>query len=427
MTTDEMFEFDLPDAVRTSVRNLEHFVETEIRPLETEGDNARFFDHRREWARTDFENGGVPSAPWRDLLAEMHRRADAAGWLRLMLPSDVGGKDASQLLLAAIREKLAIIGVGLHNPLDKEISVVANNPLALLIHKYGSADQREEFLEPAVSMDLPLAFALTEPGVGSDATRLQTEARRVGGQWSITGKKKWISFMDGPDVLIIVFARTSGEPGTANGITAFLVPRTAPGVTIDRFTWTMNLPTDHAEITLDQVEVPDSAVLGPVDQALEMVQLFVHRNRMRQAAASLGAARFCIERSVTYANQRSTWGTPLSRNQAIQFPLVELHSEATMLRWLVRTTARGLDGEPLGDNLSELVAMSNYRANRLACDAADQAIQVHGANGYSRDEPLELIYRHHRRYRITEGAEEIQIRRVAQGLFGLKSLAVRIK
>jgi acyl-CoA dehydrogenase len=315
----------------------------------------------------------------------------------------------------------------LHNPLDKEISVVANNPLALLIHKYGSADQREEFLEPAVSMDLPLAFALTEPGVGSDATRLQTEARRVGGQWSITGKKKWISFMDGPDVLIIVFARTSGEPGTANGITAFLVPSTAPGLTIDRFTWTMNLPTDHAEITLDQVEVPDSAVLGPVDQALEMVQLFVHRNRMRQAAASLGAARFCIERSVTYANQRSTWGTPLSRNQAIQFPLVELHSEATMLRWLVRTTARGLDGEPLGDNLSELVAMSNYRANRLACDAADQAIQVHGANGYSRDEPLELIYRHHRRYRITEGAEEIQIRRVAQGLFGLKSLAVRIK
>jgi acyl-CoA dehydrogenase len=90
MTTDEMFEFDLPDAVRTSVRNLEHFVETEIRPLETEGDNARFFDHRREWARTDFGNGGVPSAPWRDLLAEMHRRADAAGWLRLMLPSDVG-------------------------------------------------------------------------------------------------------------------------------------------------------------------------------------------------------------------------------------------------------------------------------------------------------------------------------------------------
>src|SRR5260370_1524832 len=303
MTTDEMFEFDLPDAVRTSVRNLEHFVETEIRPLETEGDNARFFDHRREWARTDFENGGVPSAPWRDLLAEMHRRADAAGWLRLMLPSDVGGKDASQLLLAAIREKLAIIGVGLHNPLDKEISVVANNPLALLIHKYGSADQREEFLEPAVSMDLPLAFALTEPGVGSDATRLQTEARRVGGQWSITGKKKWISFMDGPDVLIIVFARTSGEPGTANGITAFLVPSTAPGVTIDRFTWTMNLPTDHAEITLDQAEVPDSAVLGPVNQALEMVQLFLHRNRMRQAAASLGAARFCIERSVTYANQ----------------------------------------------------------------------------------------------------------------------------
>src|SRR5260370_1104703 len=328
MTTDEMFEFDLPDAVRTSVRNLEHFVETEIRPLETEGDNARFFDHRREWARTDFENGGVPSAPWRDLLAEMHRRADAAGGPRGMLPGGGGGEGGSHLPPAALRG---------------------------------------------------------EGGV------------------------------------------TAGRLGKGTGITAFMVRSPASGVTIDRFTWTMNLPTDHAEITLDQAEVPDSAVLGPVNQALEMVQLFVHRNRMRQAAASLGAARFCIERSVTYANQRSTWGTPLSRNQAIQFPWVELHSEATMLRWLVRPTAPGLDGEPLGANLSELVAMSNYRANRLACDAADQAIQVHGANGYSRDEPLELIYRHHRRYRITEGAEEIQIRRVAQGLFGLKSLAVRIK
>src|SRR5260370_35039615 len=101
MTTDEMFEFDLPDAVRTSVRNLEHFVETEIRPLETEGDNARFFDHRREWARTDFENGGVPSAPWRDLLAAMHRRADRAAGSWRSLPGGGRGKGDHQPLPAA--------------------------------------------------------------------------------------------------------------------------------------------------------------------------------------------------------------------------------------------------------------------------------------------------------------------------------------
>src|SRR5260370_39865352 len=90
-----LFEFEMTDEVRTSERNLEHFVETEIRPLETEGDNARFFDHRREWARTDFENGGVPSAPWRDLLAEMHRRADAGGRRMRRRPGDGRGTEVS--------------------------------------------------------------------------------------------------------------------------------------------------------------------------------------------------------------------------------------------------------------------------------------------------------------------------------------------
>src|SRR5260370_35086827 len=123
-----LFEFEMTDEVRTSERNLEKLVETEIRRLETEGDNARFFDHRREWARTDFENGGVPSAPWRDLLAEMHRRAAGARWPRRLRPGGVRGKDGSQLPLAAVLERIAIIGRGLYNPLAQENSVVAHNP-----------------------------------------------------------------------------------------------------------------------------------------------------------------------------------------------------------------------------------------------------------------------------------------------------------
>jgi len=112
-----------------------------------------------------------------------------------------------------------------------------------------------------------------------------------------------------------------------------------------------------------------------------------------------------------------TFGKPLAERQAIQWPLVELHTEAELVRTLVRKTAWELDGTHHLD-VSHRVSMCNYRANRLVCDAADRAMQVHGGIGYSRHKPFEHIYRHHRRYRITEGSEEIQMRRVAGQLFG---------
>ena len=116
----------------------------------------------------------------------------------------------------------------------------------------------------------------------------------------------------------------------------------------------------------------------------------------------------------------SAWGKKLSVNQGIQFPLVELHTEAAMLRQLIRYTATMLDQKHHME-VTHLVAMCNYRANRLACDAADRAMQTCGGVGYSRHMPFEHIYRHHRRYRITEGSEEIQMRKVASNLFGFTS------
>jgi alkylation response protein AidB-like acyl-CoA dehydrogenase len=177
------------------------------------------------------------------------------------------------------------------------------------------------------------------------------------------------------------------------------------------------MPTDHAEVSMHDVRVPADALFGPVDHGLELAQHFVHENRIRQAASSLGAGQFCIDEAVAYANQRVTWGKPLSRNQGIQFPLVELHTEAAMLRQLIRFTAWSLDRKHHME-VTHLVAMCNYRANRFACEAADRAMQTCGGMGYSRHMPFEHIYRHHRRYRITEGSEEIQMRKVGQHLFG---------
>jgi alkylation response protein AidB-like acyl-CoA dehydrogenase len=164
--------------------------------------------------------------------------------------------------------------------------------------------------------------------------------------------------------------------------------------------------------------VPADAVLGPVDHGLEVAQTFLHENRIRQAASSLGAAQYCIDRAVAYAGERVTFGKPLAVNQAVQWPLVELQTEAQMVRLLVYYAAWHLD---LHHHLevSDKVSMANYRANRLVCEAADRAMQIHGGIGYSR-RWFEHIYRHHRRYRITEGAEEIQMRRVAQRMFKIR-------
>ncbi|MCO1653759.1 acyl-CoA dehydrogenase family protein [Pseudonocardia humida] len=321
-------DFALPTELAQRLSELDAFIDSEIVPLQHQDDNERFFDHRREYARTDFENGGVPRREWEELLREMFRRADAAGWLRYGLPAEVGGSDGSNLDMAVIREHLAHRGLGLHNDLQNESSVVGNFPFVHMMLEYGTAEQKAQFLESMLTRTTRIGFGLTEPEHGSDATWMETTAVRDGGDWII-----------------------------------------------------------------------------------------VHENRIRQAASGVGAGQYCIDRSVSYARERRTFGRPLATRQEIQWPLVELQTEAEMVRGLVRKTAWELDRVP-HMQISDKVSMCNYRANRLVCEAADRAMQVHGGLGNTRHVPFEHIYRHHRRYRITEGAEEIQMRKVAGYLFG---------
>ncbi len=408
-------DFTLPTGVTTFLEEVDEFIAAKIEPLQAQ--HEQFFDHRREWARTDWEAGGIPSAAWEDLLDQMRDLADAAGFYRYALPEDVGGSGAGNLELAIVREHLAAKGLGLHNDLQNESSIVANLPFAHIVHRFGTPDQVAELLEPMISGSAFVGFALTEPDHGSDATWMETRAVRDGDDWVIDGAKRWNSGVNRA-THDVVFARTSGSDGDALGITAFVVPMTTPGLEITSYDWTFNMPTDHANVRLDAVRVPDSAILGGEGQGLTIAQAFVHENRIRQAASSLGAAQYCIDRSVARANERVTFGQPLSRRQAVQWPLVELQTEAEMVRGLVRKAAWTLDRVDDPIEVSDLVAMANYRANRLVCEAADRAIQVFGGEGYSRNQPFEHIYRHHRRYRITEGSEEIQMRKVAGYLFG---------
>ncbi|MEY2398853.1 MAG: acyl-CoA dehydrogenase [Actinomycetota bacterium] len=409
-------DFDLPQDLVDYLAELDEFIDTVIKPLENKGDNIRFFDHRREDARTDWDRGGLPNEEWEDLLRQMRQLADDAGHYRYAFPKEYGGKDGTNLGMAVIREHLARKGLGLHNDLQNESSIVGNNVGLMLMLAYGTDEQKAYWVDHLLNGTSGFAFGITEPNHGSDATHMETTAVRDGDEWVINGEKTWNTGIHKAPFDMIM-ARTSGNAGDGSGITAFLVPVTSPGFEILEYLWTFNMPTDHAHIRLTDVRVPDSAIFGGEGRGLSVVQLFFNENRIRQAASSLGAAQFCIDMAVQYAGERKPFGKPLSHNQGVQFPLVELQTQAEMLRALVRQTAWRMDKYGAFSQ-SEQVSMCNYIANRLCCDAADRAMQTYGGLGYSRHMPFEHIYRHHRRYRITEGAEEIQMRRVAGYMFG---------
>lgn len=415
--------FDIPQDIADYLNVLDAFIDAEIVPLQEQDDNIRFFDHRREWARTDFDNQGLPRPEWEELLREAKRRADKAGHFRFALPSEYGGQDGSNLAMAIIREHLARKGLGLHNDLQNEHSIVANYPQILMLRDFARPEQKH-LIQDALEGRFIATFGLTEPEHGSDATHMDTVATRetrdgVDG-WLINGEKMWTTGMH-VATHMMCFARTSGEDGDARGISCLLIPADDPGMKIEEYLWTFNMPTDHPRVSLTNIWVPESALFGPAEGGLALAQHFVHENRIRQAASSVGAALYCIDESVEYAQMRKPFGKPLAVNQAIQFPLVELATEAEMLRLLIFKTAWEMDQmtkPEVAQRLSDKVSMCNYRANRLCCNAADRAMQVHGGLGYSRHKPFEHIYRHHRRYRITEGSEEIQMRKVAGHLFG---------
>ena len=409
-------DFEIPEDLQAYLTELDEFIEREIKPLEAENDNIRFFDHRREDSRTDWERGGLPTEEWEALLREARRRADAAGHYRYPFPKEYGGRDGTNLGMAVIREHLARKGLGLHCDLQNEHAIVGNNVGLLLMLHYGTEEQKKEWVDDLAEGRRHFAFGITEPSHGSDATHMETHAERDGDEWVINGEKTWNTGIHTAQYDMIM-ARTSGKAGDGSGITAFLVPTDSPGFKVEEYLWTFNMPTDHAHISLTDVRVPHSSIFGGEGKGLQVVQHFFNENRIRQAASSLGAAQFCIDRSVEYAKQRAPFGKPLATNQAIQFPLVELQTQCEMLRTLIQKTAWSMDKYGAFSQ-SDKVSMCNYWANRLCCEAADRAMQVHGGLGYSRHQPFEHIYRHHRRYRITEGSEEIQMRRVAGYMFG---------
>src|SRR5712692_354895 len=260
-------DFNIPPEIQSYLAELDEFIEHEIKPLERQDDNIRFFDHRREWARTDFEGGGLPRKEWDELLAEMRRRADKAGHYRYALPREYGGKDGSNLAMAIIREYLAAKGLGLHNDLQNESSIVGNLPTVLMFRDFGTDQQKKDFIPKILDGSMRIAFGLTEPNHGSDATWMETRAVRDGDYWKINGAKMCNTGVNAA-THDFLFARSSGRDGSPKGITCFIVPTDSPGFKIEEYLWTFNMPTDHPRLSITDVKVPADSMLGDPENGL---------------------------------------------------------------------------------------------------------------------------------------------------------------
>ncbi len=366
-------DFTIPARTQQLLDDLDAFIDDVIEPMEQEDDNIRFFDHRREDARTDWDRDGLPNAEWEALLVRMRKAADEAGFYRWHLPERFGGKDGTNLDMAIVREHLARRGLGLHNDLQNESSIVGNLVTVLMMEKFGSEAQQAEWIPKMLAGEARIGFGLTEPLHGSDATWMETTAVRDGDEWIINGEKYWNTGLHHA-THDYIFARTSGNPGEGTGITCFITPVQTPGFQVKEFMWTFNMPTDHAHVVLErrpgqQRRHPRRRGTGPADGAAVRAR----EPHPPGGARRSGAGLHCIDVAVDWANNRTTFGKKLSTNQAIQFPLAELYTEAEMLRALIWKTAWQLDEGIDHMEITDKVAMCNYRGNRFCCDAADRA------------------------------------------------------
>ena len=310
-------DFALPQDLVDYLAELDAFIEAEIKPLEQADDNIRFFDHRREHARTDWDNQGLPRQEWEALLAEARRAGRRRRPPALRLAGGVGRQGRHQPRHGGDPRAPGRQGPRpAQRPADRAFD---RRQQPLHHHVQGVRHQRPVralWRGPAEGRDplrlRPDRAATTAPTPPSWRPAPCARTRDGVAGWRINGEKMWTTGMH-VATHIMCFARTSGKDGDAAGITVFLVPADAPGVKIEEYLWTFNMPTDHPRVSLTNVWVPDEAIWGVEGRGLGLGQSFVHQNRIRQAASSLGAAVFCVEESVKYARMRKPFGKPLSR------------------------------------------------------------------------------------------------------------------
>ena len=287
-----------------------------------------------------------------------------------------------------------------------------NTPLAIM--RLGSDAQRDKYLAGLANGTLRAAFALTEPGSGSDSQSMKTKATRVDGSWVIDGRKHYINGGDVAD-FIMVMAVTDSEKRGRGGVTAFIVERGTPGFTVTRSDTTMGSHAIRlAELTFENCRVDDTAVVGEVGEGFKIAMQSLTEGRLSVASSCIGISDRLLEMSTHYALQRTTFGKPLAERQAIQWMLADSAMELAAARALVYATIEDVEKDV---DTGSRPSMCKLYCSEMVGRIADRAVQVHGGMGIVQGFPVERFYRDTRHYRIGEGSSEIQRILISRDLF----------
>ena len=331
---------------------------------------------------------------------ELVRMLASNGSLETVFPSD---RRTSALELCLLREGLAA------GSTDAETALALQGLGAYPIVRAGSPELTERYVTAVAKGEAVAAFALSEPTAGSDPASMELEAALDGDGFLLTGEKAWISNAPDADVYT-VFARTTPNAG-AKGITAFVVPGDAPGLSGEPIELLGSHPVGR--LRFDGVRVPADHVLGEVDHGLRVAFATLDLFRPSVGAACVGMAQAALDAATGYAADRQAFGRPIREFQAVSHRLAEMTTRVDAARLLVYRAASILDS---GERATKEAAMAKLYATEVAQQAIDAAIQVHGAVALERGHLLERLYREVRATRIYEGTSEIQREIIAREL-----------
>lgn len=377
-------DFNLSEKGENLRRKIREFVNDVLIPLE--GDAATYDEH---------ENIKKP------LLEEMRAKAKAEGLWALQMPVARGGQGCSMVEMAACYEEMnrSIFGPVVFN------SAAPDDGNMMLLEKVATPEQKDRWLQPIIDGKIQSSFAMTEPapGSGSDPSMMLTTATREGNDWVIRGTKHFITGA-AESTHFILMAKTSDDP--RKGLTAFLFHKDDPGWEVVRRIPIMG-PEEHGghcEIRFDGLRIPDENRLMNVGDGLKVTQIRLGPARLTHCMRWLGLAKRSLEIATEYVSHRESFGMRLADREGVQWLLGEAAMGIQMGRLLTMHAAWKLDS---GDYARKEVSMAKVVVSETLQKAVDTSIQLCGARGYSRDTPLEWIYRYARQARLVDGASEV--------------------
>ncbi|MEO7727555.1 MAG: acyl-CoA dehydrogenase family protein [Burkholderiales bacterium] len=332
-----------------------------------------------------------------DILAEMR----GMGLFGLTIPAEYGG-----LGLTTEEEALTSMEMCRASPAFRSIAGTNNGIGSQGIVIDGTDEQKHKYLPRLASGELIGSFALTEPGSGSDAGSLTTSARRDGDQYIVNGAKRYIT--NAPEAgVFTLMARTDPQSKDAGGVSAFIVERDSPGLTVGKPDRKMGQRGSHtADVIFDNVRVPAANIIGGKEGlGFKTAMKVLDKARLNIAAVCVGAATRMLEEALNYAMQRKQFGQPVAEFQLVQAMLADCQTEIFAARSMTLEAARKRDN---GENVTMEASCCKYFASEMCGRVADRAVQIHGGAGYMAESAVERFYRDVRLFRLYEGTSQIQ-------------------